>query len=434
MSLIVDNIRSKYTKQQLIFIGVTGVVVIALAIVFFGPGRKGGDPDIPISIWVVEDDSQAWGGTVDRFRDQRYPQLKVSFRTFSEDQYERELIDALAAGKGPDIFMFNNKWLTKHGDKISPIPQQKMSPETFAGLFPQVAEQDFVFNDKIYAMPVSVDTLALIYNRDIFDLRGVVFPPEHWNEFLDLIPQIRTFEDGKITLAAAAIGGTSKNIPHSSDILTLLLLQNDLEIVNERLNRASFSGLSGQEVFEFYTQFGDPDDPLYTWGDKFDNAFDLFANRKVAMVFAYGSDLKEIRARNPFLNYAVRPLPQLEEKSPVNVADYWGLAVSDVARNKNVAWDFAIFATTDRESALDYIDRAGRPPALRFLIDDHIDHPILGIFAAQALTARSWRQPDDKLVTEAFDRAIEAILSGNLNVKQALSEAERTVTDLLRDQ
>jgi hypothetical protein len=68
--------------------------------------------------------------------------------------------------------------------------------------------------------------------------------------------------------------------------------------------------------------------PFYTWNSKQPNSVDAFAGGTTAMMFNYSWQNAEIKSKNPKLNYAIAPVPQIYPASPATVANYWGYAVS----------------------------------------------------------------------------------------------------------
>src|SRR6187431_2409837 len=46
--------------------------------------------------------------------------VRIRFVTKDITSYEQELVDAIASGKGPDIFSIHNDWLPKHIEKLVP--------------------------------------------------------------------------------------------------------------------------------------------------------------------------------------------------------------------------------------------------------------------------------------------------------------------------
>ena len=430
MSLKIGS--KEFSKEQTIFLAAGAALVVTLILVFIGvlPGGKRGEEKINISVWVLDEDTEIWDPILIRFENS-YPDINATLEEIAPGNYENELLNALAAGRGPDVFMFNSKWLIEHGDKIAPAPSNKMTAETFSGFFPQVAEQDFVSEGRIYAMPLFVDTLALLYNRDIFDAKGVVFAPGTWKEFEEAVAKLRTFENGKMGDKAAAIGGTSASVSNAVDLVGLLMLQNGSTIVNESFTRADF-GREGEAGLLQYTKFADPQSPLYTWDDSLGLSNEVFANGEVAMAFAYPSDVREIKDTNPFLDFEVSKMPQLDKSNPVNFANYWGLAVRSGSSNLSAAWDFTIFASTDKASAENYIIETGHAPALRFSINNYLNNPDIGVFAGQALTARSWPQADDDQVDTIFNDMIKDVISDGVTVEAAISSARSALTELIR--
>jgi len=86
---------------------------------------------------------------------------------------------------------------------------------------------------------------------------------------------------------------------------------------------------------------------------------------------------------------------------------------------------------TAGEGAVSYLTAAVRPSARRDLIDQQKSDPDLGVFAEQALTARSWFQIDNAAVEKIFADMIDAVNLGRLSVKDALRDAESKVTVLM---
>jgi hypothetical protein len=67
--------------------------------------------------------------------------------------------------------------------------------------------------------------------------------------------------------------------------------------------------------------------------------------------------------------------------------------------------------------------KSGRPPARRDLIQEVINEPALGVFAKQALTARSWFQGDSNEAEDILNSMIEAVRRGQISVEDALVRA-----------
>lgn len=415
----------QFTRPQLIILGTAGFIVLFFLLVFLGvvPGlREDVGSRVTLRVWGI-DDPQLWSATINSFED-KYPGNTVKYTQIAEANYEKQLLNELAADKGPDIFFFRNSWLLKHGDKIVPATDTAITLSAFRNFFPEVAEEDFVYQDQIYSLPLSIDTLALFYNRDIFDNKKIAVPPVTWDEVKANILRIREFgSKGVISKSGLGIGATSRSVTNASDILSLLFFQFG-STMRDSSGRVAISNESGLKAFNFYTQFAKYGNLYYTWGDSFKPDLDSFAAKQLAMMLGYASQVPTIKAKNPSLNFAITTAPQMNRTESVNFSNYWGLGVSSSSVAREAAWNFVVFATTDSTVASNYATAGTKPPALRSLISQYLNSPTLGVFAAQALTAKSWLQPDEVEVKNAFDSMIESVLSGRLTPDRALRGAQ----------
>lgn len=426
-------------QSRIIIIVVATLIVIGLilAVIFGrkeGPGLLvGGD----ILVWGVFDDSDVIQNFIVQFQ-QAYPGVKITYQKKSIETYEKDLINALAAGRGPDIFYIHNTWLPKHIDKLTPIPADYMTTNDFKDVFVDVTYDDFVSDDEIYTLPLYVDTLALFYNKDIFNSAGIANPPSTWEGLLEMVlPLTQKNESGNIMRSAIAIG-TAKNVNRSPDILGLLMLQSGTQMFDEDKRQTSFNesknlnGItypSGQQALEFYTNFANPKKSIYTWNGQMPNSIDAFIEGKAAMMLNYYYQIENIRAKSPHLKFGVSLMPQSKgAKTVVNYANYWGLGVSVASKYTDVAWLFAYYLT-DKDQASAYLKSANHPTARRDLVNEQRQDKELGIFAQQSLSAYSWYQPDSAAVDKIFEDMIESTVAG-ISPQSAISNAARKV-DLL---
>lgn len=415
-------------KQAVIILGAVffvAILVVLIALNTRDPVPTGDGPSIELSFWGVGE-SRDFQQVIESYGKYR-KNVKVKYTKFDESVYDQEVLNALASGEGPDILMLGNKSLEREKSKLSPVGSAQMSLVTFKDIFPQVVEQDFVRDDQIFAAPLYVDTLALFYNKDFFDQAAIVKPPVTWQEFQRSVGTLRaTDESGAVKRAGAAIGGSLKSVSHAVDLLNLIMLQNGTEMVKSDNRTPAFNSSVnnrnlGLEAFNFYLQFANSGSNYYTWNDNMGRDTDAFAGERVAMIFGYSRDVEVVKDKNPFLNFSVAAVPQLEGSTKVlSYADYEGLAVSKQSEYGGWAWDFILFATTRQEVAKLYSDATGYPPAIKSLLEEKFSDVSQGVFARQALTARSWFQADDLKMSQIFSSAIEMVLNGQSDSRKAL--------------
>src|SRR3989339_152739 len=84
---------------------------------------------VKLTLWRVFDDDETMGEIMSAYR-AIHPNVSFEYRELRFDDYEDELIRALAEGNGPDIFSLHNTWIGKYDNLISPMPETVTIPFT----------------------------------------------------------------------------------------------------------------------------------------------------------------------------------------------------------------------------------------------------------------------------------------------------------------
>ncbi len=460
----------------------TLLILILVFIATTGFGCKGGSPaakkallkPVKLTIWGTFDSSDAFKKIIAAYK-LIHPNVKINYYKFRWEEYEKKLLEGWAEGTGPDIFVVHNTWLGKYKNKILPMPAKiqlpiiktsglfkkdkkavikefpTLTPYQIKNIFPDVVYNDVVKNNSIYGLPLSIDTLALFYNRDHLNAAGITQPPATWEELVEATKKLTLLdENGEIVRSAVALGGAD-NINRSNDILALLMLQNGTQMT-DRQGRITFNKASnydsqfypGQQALRFYTDFALPSKEVYTWNQNLPEALELFSAGKLSMFFGFSYQIPLIRAQAPKINFGVAPVLHLKPDGtdalglPVNLASYWCYSVFKQTKYPNEAWDFIIFMATKRYRDADgqtkyyaenYLESTRKPPALKNLISKFkLNNPELAPFADQLLTAKSWyrgNNPDN--MNRVFKQMIKNVIQGKLSVKDAVNSAVRAI-------
>jgi len=429
-------------KIYYILIGSIAVAVFITVIIVLRGIGGGSVQSATLEFWGVFDDRSAYDKIITDFQAQN-PGTKILYRQFSYEEYERSLIDALASGTGPDIVMIHNTWLPKHGDKLKALPDkipgQKEPLMTIQGYksdFVDVAFNDFVFNNQIYGFPLYVDTLALFYNKDILNSAGISRPPQDWEEFNSDVETITRLDgSGQIIQSGAAIG-TARNINRSTDLLSALMIQTGVRMTDIDNTEALFSGRVnntpvGELALKYYTDFANPSVRTYTWNDAQHYSVDAFIEGKTAMMFNYSHEVEVLKNKSSRLNFGVAPMPQVSRTDVKNYANYWGVGVVANSKFPNEAWKFVAYLAS-KDGAQSYLSATLRPSAHRDLIELQKNDLDLGVFAVQALSARSWYQIDNTAIETIFADMIDDVNFRRFSVKDSLENAESRVNVLMQ--
>lgn len=396
---------------------------------------------VEIVIWSLWDEQEIFNPVLGEYS-KLHPNVKFDYKKFTFEEYEQAVVDALASGKGPDIWLIHHTWLPKHIEKLSPMTEGIMSAFEYSDTFVDVAYDDFVVDNQIYGIPLSVDTLALYYNKDLFNTAALTGPPSTWQEFKDDVRALANIDEfGDIQQAGAALG-TSRNVNRAVDILYLLMIQNGTEMTDDNHTQALFNQsattsdgeqyVPGQDALVFYTDFANPKKTIYTWNPTLSYSTDAFIEEKTAMMFSYSYQDEIIKGKAPRMNYGIAPAPQIQGSSKrYDFANYWGFVVSNSSDNKEIAWDALTFLGK-QENVKAYVETTKRPASRRDVLNEQLQDPDLKVFAEQALSAQSWHQVNPGQIEAIFSDMIEKVALGELEAEKALGDTTDRVNVLMR--
>lgn len=449
---------------------------ILAGLVFAGAGCGGAstakvlaNKPVVLNVWGVFDGEDTMRPMMTNYQ-KLHPNVSFAYRVLRSDEYKNELVRAFAEGRGPDIFSLHSSWIGEEQPLIAPLPKTLAIPftetkgtikkETTTVLktratttLRQLRDQylDTVGEDvvrpykpteesvpeaRIWGLPLSVDSMALFYNRDLLNGANIAKPPATWTEFQEkAVPKLTSVGANYTVLQSGAAIGTSKNVERAVDLLSVLMMQNGTVMVDDR-GAAAFGEQNaarenpGAQAVKFYTDFANPLTLAYTWNAKEPASFDAFANGQTAFFFGYSYHVGLLKARNPKLKFGIAPLPQIGNDHSVNVANYWVETVAKASANQTWAWDFVEFAASP-EQVKTYLKIARKPPARKDLIADVLEDEELSVFANQLLTAKTWYRGKNAAAAEqALLNLIDQANAGAV-IEDATAAAQNKVNQTL---
>lgn len=435
----------------------TLIILLAVLLVLLGAGSvllllaKKKTPTAPahvdLTYWGVFDSADVIQPIIDKYQAE-HPNVTIHYEQKEigkEDRvgsYENDLRNAFATGNAPDIFELQNMMIPKYQSLIEPLPENESN---IVDEYFDVVAKDAVINKKLYALPYSVDSLALYYNKRLFNDKGIANPPRTWDEFNADVQQFTKLDaSGHILQSGAAIGGSSLRINRATDILALLMLQQGTSITDAKSDRLIWDDATknsagdvvkkpGSDALASYLRYSNAIEPVYTWNESQNYSFDLFAQEKVAMVISYAYALPIILGNNPKMQLGIAAIPQPKDATQkITLANYWLETVSAASKHKDVAWDFVKFATNTENVKL-YSSETNKPVSRRDLVKDELNDVNLSTFAEQNLYADSWYQYDGPAVEKVLDAMLKSILSGEKKRDDAFSSAGQSIQGILTD-
>ncbi len=440
----------KISVFQLVILGIFAFFIVVAVLVFAGlSGGGGGNSLETVEVWGTFD-PDLFDKYLNELGDISENANLIKYRYIEPEEYESEIVNALASGNGPDLFLIDQSQILQYWDKITPIPYDEAygmktySRREFMDIF--VDEGSLFLSERgILGLPFSVDPMVLYWNRDLFADAGKTVPPKYWDELIDLSSRItKKQQNGVIDIAAVGLG-TYDNINHAKDILVTMLTQKGGKVIEKTPEGQLFSALASsvagegfsqipamQIVLRFYTEFANPSKFFYTYNRSLPNSLDLFSQGRLAMYIGYASELNDIKNKNPNLNFDVAPLPQIREDAKRNATfgRLYAFVVPKHARDPYSSIAIALFLTQPTQSALFSKYHTAMPP-LRIVLNKEADNPVQEIFRRSAVIAFGWLDPDPKNTDAIFANMVNSVLSGKLRFSEAVSYADKELKALL---
>lgn len=444
--------------------------VIALSLLLLGLVSSGAvcrssgtQPDpMVIKYWTVFNEEENIKAVVDAFT-ATHPYISFEIKQFQPDEYEGQLIQAWAEGRGPDIFSLPNSHIGAFQELIAPLPasttvtavttkttlgrketvvtdetKASTSAREISALFPQAVYDDVIKvnqsakegqpKEQVYGLPLSFDTLVLYYNKDLLDQANIPVPATTWDDFVKQVPALTLVDVNDNIIQAGAALGTSENVPRFFDIVSLLMMQNGAVMTegsnvqfDREIDLAGQQFLPGVQAVEFYTSFATPTVEWYSWNAEQEDALESFIAGKTAYFIGYHYHLADIQARGDQLNFDLAPIPQVDLTAAVNYPNYWVETVSVNSLYVDEAWAFIEELTTNETNVAAILEVTEEPAALRNLIEKQKEDFVLAIFANQSLTAQSWYAgTDPEAAEDEFADMITIINEGRLDTLTAV--------------
>lgn len=426
---------------QTVLLVIFGFFIVAgvIAIASFGKFSSFGNEEIPAEgvIWGTLDQNMAQD-VIDLFNQDNDNILAVTYQQFSEEEFDTELTEALAEDRGPDMVIVTNDRLLKHEKKLYAVPFESLSERTFRDTFIQGAEM-YIGQTGILALPIFVDPLVMYWNRTLFNTAGIAKPPRLWEEVTALVPKLTKSDTSfNITQSAVALG-EHRNVLHATEILATMIMQAGNPIVirsGEKFQSIMSDRLDLPEnpadaAVRFYTEFGNPVKPSYSWNRSLPLSKDAFIRGDVAMYFGFGSELFDIQEQNPNLNFDVTRMPQVRDAVDTSTfGTVYAIAVLNQSKKKPNAFRAATVLAGSIAAQL-WVDAFVLPPARRDMLARTPTDPYKAVFYQDALISRGFYNADPVETDTIFSLLIEDVTSGRMPVSQAVSQADGRMDRLL---
>ncbi len=403
---------------------------------------------VTMQLWTTEEPRFFEALTKEFIAELAVPNLRFKVISFdSEKELQAYAVDKMAEGEGPDIIFTNGEWIAQNTGKLVPVGEadEGFNETNFRNTFVQSASELLIQEEKIYGIPLAIDTLALIFNEEHIEdrLPEANTPSRNWRDFRQDVENITKADNSfeRFSASGAALGRMD-NTNHGGALLETIMVQMGIQFFDENGTQALFNQSQsveeggrrqnlGVEAFNFYTSFADDRFKNHSWNDLLADSgsnlkdFETFARGKTSMVFAYARDLKKIDEiieslegrQEKVINakdLRVSFLPQIQDPSVSAdrriVAKVSALGVSRTTEYPNTAWQFLKYAIK-KDNLQKFHEETSLPTPRVDMLAQQESMPEVGVYVRQAKFARANKLPLPK--AEFYEALAPIILDIN---------------------
>lgn len=355
------------------------------------------------------------------------PNIKVVHNTYPYENFQQKLTASIPAGVGPDVVTLFYGWLPKYitGDYLQPLPEKYFPLNTVKAEFSEVVNASIV-DGKLWSLPTTVRTLALLWNKDHFTAAGLdpEKPPTTWAELVEMSKKLTKREaNGQLTQAGFAYNTAGQGHNWLREVLLpqagVQLLSNDGRTVTWNSKPEAYDTLQWFVDLAKKEKVGEI--------GFFDNDSNAFINGKASITVDGSFRLGTIKKNAPALNFGVAELPVKEAgDDKMTFASYWTHAITKSATGPKLeaAAKFLKFITSEASMEL-YMNETGELAARKSFAGrkDLAEDPKLGGFVRGLAYAGTTFMPDESIIRAAMMDAVDRMLLQGATAKDALDQA-----------
>ncbi|GIM28776.1 sugar ABC transporter substrate-binding protein [Clostridium polyendosporum] len=415
------------------FIAIT-ISSIAIFSTFTGCARKKAE-DIssrPVTItYAVWDKNQesAMRAIIDAF-EKKNPNIIVKVEVTPWDQYWTKLEAAATIESLPDVFWMHTSYFTKYADGgmlMDLTDKAKDSNDLKWSNFPEPLVDLYAANEKNYGIPKDYDTIALWYNKTMFDKANLSYPDDtwDWNKLLQVAKKLTDTSKGVYGFAAPA---------DAQQGYYNFAYQNGGNIISPDKKKSGYDLKATKEAIQWELDLSQKEKVSPTHQQFTDaNFVQMFESGKVAMGL-FGSWMVSEFKSNDYIknNCDVAVIPHGKTRATI----YNGLGNVAAAKTKypEQVWKFMEFLGTEEANTIQALNGAAIPafkgteqPWIEFTKEFNLKvYPEMmsyGVIMPNSKTRNKWSQVENEIMVKVWTK--------ELTVEEGCNQLAKKMNDYL---
>ncbi|MBJ6362477.1 ABC transporter substrate-binding protein [Paenibacillus sp. GCM10012307] len=394
-------------------------------------GDAGGKEAVELKFWRHDfaPEAESLNKLIASFQ-AKYPNIKVKMELIPNDQYETKIRTALAGGNPPDIMALDGPTLASYAHQGALLPlDEYMAKDGNKDDIAKPVLESLTYQGKIYAAPNNDASLAMFYNKKMFQQKNIPLPSKNpdeawtWEQVLDAAKKLNDPAGGVYGWNPTPWGFAGHEGAPFSEMSFLWQAGGEILSPDMKTAKGYLDSPENKKALEFWNS-------LYNTAKVAPKELpqDAFANGKVAIhvdgPWAFGSLEQNFPNFKLGEDYDVAPL--WKDAKQVTPNGSWNMAISSKTKYPEEAWAFLNWVTGVEGSKQWYQDTKNLPARLSTAdaFQELKEYP-MNIFVQQSAKYAKPRPvtPAYPAISEAVRLLFEDVGLGGLDVDAALKKA-----------
>lgn len=398
-------------------------LALALLIALLGAVPALAQKEITFMHMFGQENIQSFFAEVIERYEAAYPDVKVNMQYATFDTINQQLSINVASGDLPDITFLNNPDFAAYVEMgaFADLTDYADQWEDLSQFYPAVLEAGTV-DGRLYGFPFDTNCLALFYNKDMLEAKGVAVP----TTMQELVEAAKALTDPDANTYGLIVAGMDSEETTFQFMPTLYSFGGRFDQVNGQ------AGIDALQMYVDLIDAGAMSREIIAMGQG--DIRDRWIAGQAAMMYNGTWEVNTIKTGTyPDLdfNWDVALIPAGDNGS----YSCMGGKIIGCGAGENVEESFNfIKMLCAKDSMLEFAKRVGAVPNRYDVAADPYwqEDAQIAVFVQQMETAVP-RGPHENWpsISQAIRTAIGASLSGNSDVKTALDAAQKTIDSLL---
>lgn len=276
------------------------------------------------------------------------PTITIEMNPIPYSDYDTKLRTSIASGNPPDIMTIDAPSMASYAEAgaLKPLTGFFKSDGNLEDI-PTATLSAYTYKNDIFMAPLTESSIALFYNKKMFETKGIPLPsknpeePLTWEQVLDAAKKLTDSSKGIYGIDPAQ---GFQNAGATAYFKYPIIWQFGGEVMNAdgTTSKGELDSPATKKALQFYADLYNKDKV-----SALEYPPDPFPNGKLAMTVDgswslshYASDFPDFKLGE---DYDIAPLPKGTRQAVANGS--WSLAISSKSKHAEAAWKFVNFVT-----------------------------------------------------------------------------------------